>query len=209
MARKVTGREAGLLIALGAAVVVYLWYGSRPDASTALGTVAAGGRAAAGTVDRAPAVRMDLLARRAAEYDPQGRDLFKYAVRPPTAEELRLQREAAERQRKLLEMEAKARLEAAERDREAAAIQAIDLAKNPPKPQPPVIALKYVGYMGPKHDKIAVFNDGDEVIVAKRGETVKGQFTVVEIKFESVVMGYTRPEFSDMTRELPLAPVSR
>jgi len=209
MARRLSGREAGLMIVLGAAAVVYLWYSSRREDSSAAGPLAGGGKPVARAEERAPVVRMDLLARQAAQYDPQGRDLFKYSVRPPTAEELRQQREAAERQRKLLEMEAQAREEAARREREAAALQAVELAKNPPRPQPPVIALKYVGYLGPKNDKIAVFADGDDVIVAKRGETVKGQFTVVEIKVESVIMGYTRPELRDMTRELPLAPVNR
>ena len=39
-----------------------------------------------------------------------------------------------------------------------------------------------------------VFQDGDEQFVVKKGEVVKGQFRVLEIKGETVLMGYTNPK---------------
>ena len=74
---------------------------------------------------------------------------------------------------------------------------------------PPPINLKYTGYIGPKNDKCAVFEDGDEQIVVKKGEVVKGQFRVLEIKGETVLMGFTNPAFKNDTRELSLSPNAR
>ena len=209
MARKLSSREAGLLVALGALAAAYLWYSSRQGTPTASAAGVTGAKGAAGAAEKPPEVRMDLLAKKDEGYNPEGRDLFKYSVRPPTAEELRRQREEQMRQQKLLEAEAKARAEAVERARLEQMRQSEEIQKHPPMPQPPPISLQYVGYIGPKTDKVAVFQDGEEVLVAKKGETVKGQFKVVDIKLESVVMGYTRSEFKNMTRELTLTPASR
>jgi hypothetical protein len=40
------------------------------------------------------------------------------------------------------------------------------------------------------------------MLLARAGETVEKDFTVVEFKYESVVMGYVDTRFKDMTTEL-------
>ena len=74
----------------------------------------------------------------------------------------------------------------------------------PATPQPPGIPLKFIGYLGPKDDRIAVFEDGKELYIAQAGEVVQEQFRVVEIRFETVVMGYTDEKWAGRTRELTL-----
>ncbi len=209
MARKLSSREAGLLLALGALAVAYFWYASRQDSSASASASASAAKGAAGGAEKSPAVLMALLTKKVEGYDPEGRDLFKYAVRPPTRAELEQQRLERERQQRLIDEEAKARAEAAARAAADAEKHQAELVRNPPPPQPPAINFKYVGYLGPKTEKVAVFQDGDEILVARKGEIVRDQFKVVDIKLESVVMGYTRPEFKDMTRELTLTPASK
>jgi hypothetical protein len=202
-------REVLLASALAVAAVGYLWIRSGKTSQEAAAAAAASRARGEVVAATAPVVRMDLLDRPAASYDGGGRDLFQYSVRPPSAEEVRQRELEAKRQREQAELEARLRAEAAAREQEQARVRAVEIAKNPPKPPPPPINLKYVGFVGPKDDKVAVFEDGDDLVVAKKGEVVKGQFRVVDIKFEAVVMGYTRPEFKDATRELTLSPASR
>ncbi len=209
MARKLSGREAGLLVARGTAAALYFWFSSRQGGAGGPAEAAAGGKSTPGSASKPPEVLLALLAKNVAGYDAEGRDLFKYAVRPPSRAEIEAARLEQERQRKLAEAEARAPSEAGLRDAERNKQVQEELVRHPPPPQPPAISLQYVGYIGPKNDKVAVFLDGEETVVAKKGETLKGQFKVVEIKLESVVMGYTRPEFKDMTRELTLAPASK
>lgn len=208
MARSVSRREILLAGALLVAAVVYLWLRSGPAPDGAAAAAAARSRAEAAKL-AAPVVRMDLLNRPAERYDGAGRDLFQYAIRPPSREEIRQREQEAKRQLEQAQLEARLRAEAMAREQEAARARAIEIAKNPPPPAPPPINLRYVGYLGPKNDKVAVFEDGDEIVVAKKGEVVKGQFRVVEIRYETVVMGYTKPEFKDATRELTLSVASR
>jgi len=201
--RKLTGRESILLGAVGLSVIVYLAYVSERAMSSRSAELA-GAEVGELLADTAPVVPMDLLASAVADYDRNGRDLFKYSKRPPTAEELeaeRLRREAALR----------AQQEAAEKRRQAAAAQAEAAANRPPPPppgpqekQPPRIPFQYIGYLGPKNDRIAVFQEGEELLLAKRGEPLQDLFTVVDIRYESVVMGFTDPEFESRTRELPM-----
>jgi hypothetical protein len=69
-------------------------------------------------------------------------------------------------------------------------------------PKPPAINFTYLGYLGPKNGKIAVFEDGNQVMLARAGDVVKDQFRVVEFGFEAVVMGYVDERFKDQTSEL-------
>jgi hypothetical protein len=71
-------------------------------------------------------------------------------------------------------------------------------------PPPPPIALKYYGFSSPPGTggKTAFFLDGEDILVAKEGETVKRRYRVVRIGVNSVVM-----EDTDSKRQqtLPLA----
>jgi hypothetical protein len=64
----------------------------------------------------------------------------------------------------------------------------------PPAPQAPPITLKYYGYSSGRNDnrKHAFFLDGDDILVAAEGETVKKRYRVVRIGVNSVVMEDTQ-----------------
>ena len=64
----------------------------------------------------------------------------------------------------------------------------------PPAPQAPPITLKYYGYSSARGDnrKHAFFLDGDDILVAAEGETVKKRYRVVRIGVNSVVMEDTQ-----------------
>ena len=64
----------------------------------------------------------------------------------------------------------------------------------PPEPQAPPITLKYYGYSSARGDnrKRAFFLDGDDILVAAEGETVKKRYRVVRIGVNSVVMEDTQ-----------------
>ena len=74
----------------------------------------------------------------------------------------------------------------------------------PVAPPPPPIALKYYGFSSPPGagGKTAFFLDGEDILVAKEGETVKRRYRVVRIGVNSVVM-----EDTDSKRQqtIPLA----
>ncbi len=208
MARKVSMREGVLLGVLAAAMLAYFWYSSKPAPSAR----SAAGRSASATKEkedavRAPVVRMDLLASQSAAYDERGRDLFKYSQRPPSAAEVRrLREEAARRQKEMEEANRRAAEDAARRQKEAE-VQAKELALHPPPPAPPTppaINLRYLGYLGPKDNRIAVFEDGKDLLVARKGDVVKSQFKVVDVKWDTVVMGFVKPEFKGITQELAM-----
>jgi hypothetical protein len=196
MLKRLSTRERVLLVVLVLAAVLVLWYLTGRDGPGGGGGQEGQGEQAA--AERAPMVRMDLLAGLSEAFDVGGRDLFKYSKRPPTAAELA----AMNRQR---EEAIEARKKAAEARKKAA-----NRPKPPPeprdtRPRTPRITFQYLGNIGPKDDRIAVFADGDEIMVARVGEVVRKEFKVVEIDYQSVVMGFTRPEFADRTESLTMA----
>jgi len=207
MARTMSGREKKLLGSLGAITALFVWgqwSGDSPVAPEGL----AGAAGAAATFDEPPRVKMDLLAREAELYDGKGRDLFKYAPRPPSPAELRRLRAEAEAARRAEEEARKRAEEEARRRAEEEAKRQVEMARNPPpppKPQPPAITFRYIGNFGPKEERIVAFDDGKGVFVARIGEVVREQFRVVDVKHNAVVMGYTRPEFRSQVKELPLS----
>jgi hypothetical protein len=77
-------------------------------------------------------------------------------------------------------------------------------APPPAAPPPPPITLKYYGFSSPPGagTKTAFFLDGEDILVAREGETVKRRYRVVRIGVTSVVM-----EDTDSKRQqtLPLA----
>lgn len=83
---------------------------------------------------------------------------------PPSAEELEARRRAAE--------------EAARLARERAA----ELAK----PRPPEFTLQYLGNIGARNRRIAVFSDGKREYIVQEGEKIQNQFIVARIGYESV-----------------------
>jgi len=188
--RKLTTREIALLVILALGGLGYLWYvrsGSSPlDFDTLLKNDGAY------SASSAPVVELALLEGHSEPYDPGGRDLFKYS-QPPEDPDAVARRAAAADARRKAEDERR-------RNRQK--------QKNQPKiaavPQPPGIPLQFIGYFGPKDDKIVAFLDGDDLYIAQTGDVLQDQFRVVEIKYETVVMGYTDEKWAGRTRELNL-----
>lgn len=208
--RRLTTREQVLLGIVAVGGAGYLWYASQHAVSSTTGQFdfeSDGQRLAEG----APHVPMSLLELSGEGYDRDGRDLFAYSQRPPTqaeidAERLRQEAEAARAaEQERIRREQQAAAEAAQRQQQA------DLAAAGPPPLPPEevkqlprIPYQYIGYLGPKDDRIAVFQEGEAQYLARTGELIQDTFKVVEIRYESVVMGYADPEFEGRTRELPM-----
>lgn len=208
MARKPSVREGVLLGALLVATATYFYVTTGPDAGGRSGS-AKSGAAKKGKSEgpHPPVVRMDLLAGRTESYDGNGRDLFQYTQRPPSAEEIRRLREEAARRQKEMEEANRRAVEQAQREQKESEERARQLVLNPPPPPPPMppaITMRYLGYLGPKDNRIAVFEDGSEMLVAKKGDIVKGQFRVVDVKWDTVVMGFVKPEFKGITQELAM-----
>lgn len=62
---------------------------------------------------------------------------------------------------------------------------------DPGPPPPPPIPLKFIGTMEQGKRKVAIFSDGRGLpVYAAEGELVLGQYRVVRIQLESVVMEY-------------------
>jgi hypothetical protein len=68
-------------------------------------------------------------------------------------------------------------------------IASVPAAPAPPPPPPP-IPLKFYGYSnrGQQGEKRAFFLDGDEIMVAVEGQTIKGRYKVIRIGINSVVV---------------------
>ena len=157
-------------------------------------------------------------------YDLGGRNLFQYGRAkppPPSPEELERRRKAEEERLKALEEAARRRREdeEARRKRQAEARKALEdmnrqtkKAKSAPvptdrkKPPPPPINLKLIGYLGPLDARIAVFYKGKdkEIVLGRRGEVIEGRFRVLEIRTESVEMGYVDPEHAGASKVIQL-----
>jgi len=148
-------------------------------------------------------------------YDPNGRNIFTWGVIPPPPPPILTPQEKAAVEKAQKDAEA-ARLKAEEdarqaaneanrRAQEQAAIQASLPPPPPPPPQPPAINYKFIGYFGPSENKIAILNDGTDLIFVKQGEKVGGQFKILEIGYESVKFGYTDPKFKGETTTLPMS----
>jgi hypothetical protein len=158
-------------------------------------------------IGTAPVVHMALLEKAVVKYDPAGRDLFKYSVRPPSWGQVRQMRAAAAAAAKAQkEAEERARLAEIQRQKEMAErAEYLRLHPLPPQPPtPPSISFKFLGFVGPPNARIAAFEDGDTTFVAKTHEVVKKEFRVDEIKYESVIISFVNPQFKGQVRELPL-----
>lgn len=68
-------------------------------------------------------------------------------------------------------------------------------------PPPPPIPLKFYGFVSATSDKRAFFLDGDEILVAAEGETIKKRYKVVRIGIGSAVV---KDEQSNSEQTLPL-----
>lgn len=57
-------------------------------------------------------------------------------------------------------------------------------------PLPPGFNLTYIGWLGPDRAPVAVFRDGDDVVAAPLGATLKGSFVIRRVGPTTVTVGY-------------------
>ena len=205
--RKLSKREQTLLGLLGLVALLILYISRGGEARPATGGSPAD-RGADRGAGVAPIVETALLAEAIADYDPTGRDLFAYAQPPERPwdreERLRLERERQEMLRRRAE-EARQRRAAQQKAKQ----EEPQRASPRPRPGPPKPALNYLGYLGPKENRIAVFEDGKDLLLARVGEVVQELYLVREINYEQVVVGYTQEEFRTQTTTLSMAKARR
>jgi len=166
--RRLSGRERLLLGVLGLSAAI-LWIRA-PNGS--VGLVDRPGRFGAGLeLGDPPLIRLDLLERSVTDFDADGRDLFEY-VNPGTHQTARRRREAHAPRRDGPERE-----------------KGVTSASTPATPAPPSPSFSYIGLLGPRDNRIAVFNKGDEVLVAQVGDVIDRSFQLLEFRHEAVVLG--------------------
>ena len=184
MARKLNGREIfllGFVGLVGIAALIYMRGGS-----------GIGGGQLSAEQDElqlgdAPVINLARLEAERVAYDPKGQDLFHYG-KPPGS---------ARRPPKVTPPPRK------RQPRAAPPPPAAEPRKvEPTRPKPPPIRFEYIGFLGPNANKIAVFEDGDEILLARVGEVVQEEFRLVGFGYESVTMGYTDMKFKLNTTEL-------
>lgn len=194
--RKLSKREIRLLALLGVVALVVLWQfppGGGGDAADAAAGQAAGKRGKLGEV---PEVDLSPLDASLTEYDRDGRNLFDYSKRPPWPLE---EWKRAQTQRATQERADEARKQRAD---EMAAQRKANPPKPPPNrgPIPPRPDFVYVGFIGPKDAKIAAFTKGDEIQIARIGETIPDfgdKFIVKTIEHEEVLLAFVDPRFAE------------
>lgn len=206
MARKLQRRE-WTLVGVLVVVVIAMYYLTGSAGRDGAGAGKAEEAKKGAQRDDAPVVRMDLLGHK--EVAPkEERNLFMYEPRPPTRKELARQEAERRRLAKLAEEERKRQEAAALEQARIAALRAAEEAKlpkpPPPPPPPPAIPFKYIGLLGPKENKICVFEEGREILVARVGEVLKDQFRILDVKHDAVVIGYVRKEFQSQSKELTM-----
>jgi hypothetical protein len=181
MARKPTGREYALLVLLGVLSIVAFRFLDSGGLGGGRGEGAAGFPVPEGDP---PAILLARLELDAEGYDPAGRNLFKYGPPPgratPPPKPPPQRPEPPKRQRP----------------------KAPERKPTPREPSAPRPRFDYLGYLGPKDARIAVFEDGDDQIHARIGDVVRDEFRLVEFKFDSVVFGYVDDRYKDKTTEL-------
>ncbi|MCP3979538.1 MAG: hypothetical protein GY716_09440 [bacterium] len=184
MAFQPSNREYMLIGALVLIAVGYLYYnsdsiGGAGEGDSELAQLATG---------QAPVVNMASLMREPEGYDAAGRSLFKYYTPPPPP---RPKPPPPPPQKRI------------ERPKPPPPKPRDTTPKAPPKPRPPAIDFTYLGLLGHKDSKIAVFEGKDgEIEQARMGDTLWNEFRVVDFKYEAIVMGYTDDRFADQTTEL-------
>src|SRR4030095_8825856 len=101
MARAPNRREVLLVAVLGAIALVWVFMSGGEDAPQTVAARRAQEKSQA--FPKPPTVHMELLDKSIAKYDAKGRDVFKYAARPPSMAEYRRMKEEAARARKQAE----------------------------------------------------------------------------------------------------------
>jgi len=183
--RKLTSREKFLLVVVGGLAVVGWIYG-RDGGLGGVGVKAT--ELAELKYGDPPVVQLARLELTAVDFDPKARNLFSYFTPPrrvgPTPPVVR-SRPIQRPPRQLPNPQ--------------------PVVQRPVQdPRPPHPSFRYIGFLGPKNNKIAVLERGDEVLLAGIGEVIEEQYKVVDFKYEMLVIGYTAEKWAGKTTELPM-----
>jgi hypothetical protein len=184
--RKLTSREIVLLLVVGGLAVLGWYYGSDGGLG-GVGVKAA--ELAELKYGDPPVVELARLELAAVGYDPKARNLFSYYTPPPPPRPKpppTVQTKTPQR----------------ETQPQAQVQRPPALPKAEPKPPRP--NFRYIGFLGPKDNKIAVLEQGQEILLASIGEVIQEQYTVVDFKYEMLVIGYTDERWGDQTTDLPM-----
>jgi hypothetical protein len=57
-------------------------------------------------------------------------------------------------------------------------------------PKPPNFTMTYMGWLGPDRLPVAVFKNGEEIVVAALGETIQGKFILRKVDAQGVTIGF-------------------
>jgi len=185
--RKLTPREVGLLLLVGALGIVGWIYGK--GGSLGGGATIADDPNALKYGDP-PTVELARLSLEPEGYESGSRNLFNYYTPPPPKVE-----------------RPKPRPRVTTPGPPRTQQPAKQFTPPPPvvqQPKPPRPNFRYIGFMGPKDNKIAVLEQGEDVILAQLGEVVEKQYKNLEFKYEMLVIGYTADRWADETHELPM-----
>ena len=178
--RKLSTREKVMIVGLAAAAVLfYRWQ----VGGMGFGAPTADQDADSLDLPEPPLVRMDLLAQGTVEFDEAGRNLFDYYTPPPKPAP-----KPPPRQKPVVR-------------------PAVKPPPPPPRrpPGPPAPKFHYLGSLGPKQGKIAAFDGGDGVVLARAGDVVPDtRFKLKAFRYQAVVLEYLDEQFKGQTTELQL-----
>lgn len=170
------------------ALVAFIYY--RPDGGFGFGGRPTPSKPPGKPLPDPPVVELTLLQAADESYDNDGRDLFKFSQPPAPPQPAVIYHPPPPPQPQIVEVT-------------PPPMEQLP-PPPPPKPQPPPINFSYLGYLGPKDERMAVFDDGREMILARTGEPIQNKFKVVDFGYQTVLIGYVDPKFKDETTELKM-----
>jgi len=186
--RKLTAREVFLLVAVSALAILGWVYGRG-------GGIGASGAKAeelkALQYGDPPIVQLAKLELEPVTYDSEDRNLFDYYTPPPPP-----------RPKPTPPPPRKPTTQVQRPPQQTVQRPPTPVVRAEPKAPRPT--FRYIGFLGPKDNKIAVLEHGDEILLAGIGETLQSQYKVVDFKYETLVIGYTAEKWADQTTELPM-----
>ena len=184
--RKLTSREIFLLVAV-VGLVILGWIYGRGGGLGGVGVKAK--ELAALNYGEPPVVQLAHLDQTAVNYDSKARNLFSYFTPPRAAKPT---------------TPPSANTKPPPRQASPPVLQRPPVRLPVQEPKPPRPSFRYIGFLGPKDNKIAVLEHGEEVLLAAIGEVIQEQYKVVDFKYEALVIGYTAERWADATTELKM-----
>ena len=197
-------REIALICILMVAIGFLAWWNLSSDkpGTAARGPLREPG-AAAGSAGQVPVLALNRRNEQPTMDEARMRNLFNYTKSPEEYEQERLEAERAENLRQEAEKRRKEEQERLAKEAEERRKWEVEHPKPPPPPQAPAANFKFLGYLGPPKDKLAVLSVGGpsgDVHIVRKGEVIDGKFKVLEIDFETLTLGFVDPKFSDQKR---------